>query len=275
MPAVKKARIIDSIIKENIISGLNKSTRTDGRGLLDYRTLEIETNVLKDKTNGSTKVRLGESEVWAGIKVETAVPFPDTPAEGVIVCNAEMLPISSQYIEPGPPNEDTIELSRVSDRGIRESGMIDVSELVIKEGEKVFSVYIDIAVVNEDGNLFDAVSIASIVALSNCTMPKFKIEKDEITILEETQPLPIKSLPVSTTFAKIENKIIIDPNADEQEMATARLTLVTDENGKYVSAQKGKPGGFTFEELNHISTIALEKGNEIRDILRKSIKNGA
>ena len=84
--------------------------------------------------------------------------------------------IDSVYLEPGPPNEDTIELSRVSDRGIRESGMIDTSQLVIKEGEKVFSVFIDIAVINEDGNLFDAVSYAIATALSLCTMPKFKIE---------------------------------------------------------------------------------------------------
>ena len=109
MPAVKKHRIVDSITRESIISSLANSTRLDERGLLDYRNLEIETKILKDKTNGSARVKLGESEVWAGIKVETANPFPDTPAEGVMTCNAERLPISSQYIEPGPPDENTIE----------------------------------------------------------------------------------------------------------------------------------------------------------------------
>ena len=165
MPAVKKHRIVDAITLDSIMSKLSDSKRTDGRGLLDYRNIEIETNILKDKTNGSAKVKIGDTEVWAGIKVETANPFPDTPAEGVMTCNAEMLPISSQYVEPGPPDVDTIELSRVSDRGIRESGMIDVSELCIKEGELVYSVYIDVAVINEDGNLFDAVAYAGTTAL--------------------------------------------------------------------------------------------------------------
>jgi len=275
MPAVKKHRIVDSITRESIISSLANSTRLDERGLLDYRNLEIETKILKDKTNGSARVKLGESEVWAGIKVETANPFPDTPAEGVMTCNAERLPISSQYIEPGPPDEDTIELSRVSDRGIRESGMIDVKELCIKEGERVYSVYVDVAVINEDGNLFDAVSYAATTALLMSDMNKFTIEDDEIKMLDEKQPLPIKSVPVSTTFAKIGDKIIIDPNADEEEMATARLTLVTDENGKYVSAQKGKPGGFTFDELKEISVISKEKGDEIRTKIRDAVKNGA
>ena len=94
-------------------------------------------------------------------------------------------------------------------------------------------------------------------------------------MLDEKQPLPIKSVPVSTTFAKIGDKIIMDPNADEEEMATARVTLVTDENGKYVSAQKGKPGGFTFDELREISVISKEKGDEIRIKIREAVKNGA
>ena len=192
-----------------------------------------------------------------------------------MTCNAEMLPICSQYIEPGPPDENTIELSRVSDRGIRESGMIDIKELCIKEGELVYSVYIDVAVINEDGNLFDAVSYAATTALLMADMNKFTIENDEVKMLDEKQPLPIKSVPVSTTFAKIEDKIIIDPNADEQEMATARVTLVTDENGKYVSGQKGKPGGFTFDELKEISVISKEKGDEIRVKIREAVKNGS
>ena len=41
MPAVKKHRIVDSITRESIISNLANSTRLDGRGLLDYRNLEI------------------------------------------------------------------------------------------------------------------------------------------------------------------------------------------------------------------------------------------
>ena len=272
MPAVKKHRIVDAITLDSIMSKLSDSKRTDDRGLLDYRKIEIETNILKDKTNGSAKVKIGDTEVWAGIKVETANPFPDTPAEGVMTCNAEMLPISSQYVEPGPPDEDTIELSRVSDRGIRESGMIDVSELCIKEGELVYSVYIDVAVINEDGNLFDAVAYAGTAALLQADMSKFTIENDEVKMLEEREKLPIKSLPISTTFAKIGDKIIIDPNADEQEIASARLTLVTDENGKYVSAQKGKPGGFTFEELKELSVISKEKGEEIRKMIKEASK---
>ena len=263
MPAVKKARIIDSIKKDHIKQSLEKETRTDGRKFLDYRQLKIETNVLQ-KTSGSASVKIGDSEVLAGIKVELGRPFPDTPDKGIIICNAELLPICSAFIEPGPPSEDAIELSRVSDRGIRESGMIDLPQLVIREGEDVFAVFIDIAVINEDGNLFDACSYAIAAALHGATMPTFKIENDKVVILEKVKPLPILSLPISTTFVKIGDKILLDPNAEEQTMCEARLTLVTDDKGNFVSAQKGKAGGFSFKEFNEMIEISKKKGEEIR-----------
>jgi exosome complex component RRP42 len=271
MPAVKKIRIIDSMRRTDIENSLKQSKRLDGRTLLDYREISIETNVLQ-KTCGSASVKIGDSEVLAGIKVELGRPFPDTPDKGIIICNAELLPICSAFIEPGPPSEDAIELSRVSDRGIRESGMIDLSQLVIRKGEDVFAVFIDVAIINEDGNLFDACSYAIAAALHGATMPTYKIENDKVVILEEVKPLPILSLPISTTFVKIGDKILLDPNAEEQTMCEARLTLVTDDKGNYVSAQKGKAGGFSFKEFNEMIEISKKKGEEIRKKIIKSDK---
>ena len=263
MPAVKKIRIIDSMRRTDIENSLKQSKRLDGRAILDYREISIETNVLQ-KTCGSASVKIGDSEVLAGIKVELGRPFPDTPDKGIIICNAELLPICSAFIEPGPPSEDAIELSRVSDRGIRESGMIDLSQLVIRKGEDVFAVFIDVAIINEDGNLFDACSYAIAAALHGATMPTYKIENDKVVILEEVKPLPILSLPISTTFVKIGDKILLDPNAEEQTMCEARLTLVTDDKGNYVSAQKGKAGGFSFKEFNEMIEISKKKGEVIK-----------
>ena len=271
MPAVKKIRIIDSMRRTDIENSLKQSKRLDGRAILDYREISIETNVLQ-KTCGSASVKIGDSEVLAGIKVELGRPFPDTPDKGIIICNAELLPICSAFIEPGPPSEDAIELSRVSDRGIRESGMIDLSQLVIRKGEDVFAVFIDVAIINEDGNLFDACSYAIAAALHGATMPTYKIENDKVVILEEVKPLPILSLPISTTFVKIGDKILLDPNAEEQTMCEARLTLVTDDKGNYVSAQKGKAGGFSFKEFNKMIEISKKKGEEIRKKIIKSDK---
>ena len=52
MPAVKKIRIIDSMRRTDIENSLKQSKRLDGRAILDYREISIETNVLQ-KTSGS------------------------------------------------------------------------------------------------------------------------------------------------------------------------------------------------------------------------------
>src|SRR5258708_586550 len=97
---------------------LSKGTRLDGRGLADIRDLTITTNVI-EKAEGSCRVKLGNTELIAGVKVNLGTPFPDTPDKGLLIVSAEVLPLASPYAEPGPPDENTIELARVADRGIR------------------------------------------------------------------------------------------------------------------------------------------------------------
>ena len=46
------------------------------------------------------------------------------------MCGAELRPVAGRKYEPGPPSPESIELGRVVDRGIRESGCIDMESLV-------------------------------------------------------------------------------------------------------------------------------------------------
>ena len=56
-----------------------------------------------------------------------------------MMTSTELAPLADQSFDPGPPREQSIELSRVVDRGIRESRMIDFEALCIEEGEKVWT----------------------------------------------------------------------------------------------------------------------------------------
>lgn len=248
MPAVKKTLTVSQLKRAQIEELLAQSKRLDGRDLLQHRPLNIELGII-EKASGSARVTLGDTQVIAGVKVETGKPYPDSPDKALLIVTADILPASSPFVEPGPPSEDSIELARVSDRGVRESGMIDVSKLVIQEGELVYTVFMDVAVINEAGGLFDAASYAIVTALSLAKMSKFKIKNDKVEMLEDTAPLPITTLPIATTFAKIGGKIILDPTSEEEAIMDARLTLVTDSNGNFVAGQKGRPGLFTIEEM--------------------------
>ena len=167
----------------------------------------------------------------------------------------------------GPPKQETVEIARVVDRGIRESGCIDVDKLCVTEGEKVWIVFVDIHVLDYDGNLFDASLLGAIAALLNTRLPK--VEGDKVIYEEKTnKKLPIVDKPIETTFAKIDNGVILDPMLEEERVMDARLTVATDQKGNMCALQKGGSGTFTPDEIFEMVERGAKKAKELRKYLK-------
>ena len=242
---------------------IEKGKRLDDRSLTDYREIKIEQGVI-EKAEGSARVLLGKTQVLVGVKVETGEPFADTPNNGVMTVNAELVPLASPNFEPGPPDENSIELARVVDRGIRESHAIDTEKLCIEPGKKVFVVFVDVYVLNHDGNLIDASAIAAVAALMNTKMPNYQIKDGELKIKQGYTPLPMKSHPITVTIGKINGHLIVDPWIEEESVMDARITFATNEDGNICAIQKGGSSYFTPQQILEASKIALVKAAELR-----------
>ena len=65
-------------IQEHLKTMLTTEQRLGGRKLQEWRAITIEKNLVKT-AEGSARVRFGESEVIAGVKLSIGEPFPDTP----------------------------------------------------------------------------------------------------------------------------------------------------------------------------------------------------
>lgn len=269
-----KMEVMASIMRDHIIELLKEGKRIDGRGLEDYREIEIRTNVI-EKAEGSAWVKLGNTQVLVGIKVDMGEPFPDLPEKGVMTTNIELVPLASPTFEPGPPDENAIELARVVDRGIRESQAIELEKLAIVPGKLVRVIFIDVHVLDHDGNLVDAAGIGAIAALMSTKMPKvqYNEESDEVEILDEYEPLPVRRIPIPVTFAKIGNTMLVDPNLEEEHIMEGKITITTDENGNISAVQKSEGGSFKLEEVMYAVDMALKKAEEIRTILLDAIKD--
>ncbi len=254
---------ITKIERKNLMELLANGKRIDGRGLTDYRPLIIEKNVI-EKANGSAQIKLGKTKVMVGVKVETGAPFSDTPDEGVLMVNAELVPLASPTFEPGPPDENAIELARVVDRGLRESKALDLKKLCIKEGEKVFIVFVDIYVLDYDGNLIDASAMAALTALLTTKIRAYEVKDGELTYKNEFIPLPIQNYPIPVTFAKINDALLVDPLMEEERVMDARLTLTIDKDGNLCAIQKGGLKELTLNEVEKAVNIAIEKASENR-----------
>ncbi len=252
--------MMSEIKRDHILRLLEQGKRQDGRGVTDFRNLEIETGLI-ESADGSARVKLGNTTVIAGIKIIPGTPFGDTPNLGVLTTGMELIPMAHPTFESGPPGEDAIELARVVDRGIRESGMVDVEKLCITPGEEVWMCYIDMYAIDHDGNLFDAANIAAVSALKSAIIPAEQYGKGE------NSPLPVTCTPVSVTSAKLGNTLIVDPDYDEEQISTARLTVTTDDDGNFRAMQKGGRGSITLDELSQCLDRAVEIGAEIRKII--------
>lgn len=253
------SEVIATLKKDYIYNLMIKGKRQDGRGFKDFRDIKLETNVIT-KAEGSAKVTLGETQVLVGVKLQTGTPFPDSQDEGVIITNLELNPIASPEFEPGPPKEEAIEMARVVDRGIRESGAIDVKKLCIALGESVWIVFIDVHILNDDGNLIDASCLAAIAALLTTTVP------NEQHGIGPNAPLAMKELPVGVTLTKIGSKLMVDPSLDEERVCDTKVTIVSSSDGSVAGMQKMGLAPFTEAEILEAIDISREKAAELREL---------
>jgi len=266
--------IIDKLKRSKILDLLQEGKRIDGRALDESRPLVIDTGVIPH-ANGSARARLGDTEIVSGIKVQPDRPFPDMGDKGIFMCTAEILPLAHPSAETGPPQPPVIELARVVDRGIRESGMIDLSQFVLEKDKSVIGLFAVCVVTDHDGNLFDACSYAAVAAIITSTVPKWEMKDDKPTLIEDQEsPTPITTIPVSVTMGRIGEFIIVDPNLDEWECLDARITITTNSDGNIVALQKGGSDGFSFEQLVKCSELSIACGKKIREIIKQATEGG-
>ena len=269
--SMKKNYVVETIRKAQMVGMIADGKRIDGRSLDQLRPLKIETGLIQ-KANGSARVTLGNTQVIAGVKIATGTPFPDTPDKGLLVVNAEILPMSSPYAEPGPPSEEAIELARVVDRGIRESEMVDLTRLCLIPGKSVITVFVDCNIMNVDGNLFDATSYAVVAALRTSKMKKYVVKDEKVEGTEEWVPVPVERTPVSVTMARIGDRMVVDPGTEEEASMDMRITITTDDDGNICASQKGEASTISPEQVLSAVDTSIRLGKEVRKQILEAAK---
>lgn len=260
------------ITEERIKQYLREGKRFDERALDEFREISIETGISKN-AEGSARVKLGKTEVVVGVKMDVSEPYTDSPDQGTIMVTAELLPLSSPRFESGPPKFEAIELGRVLDRAIRESKFIELEKLCIKEGKKVWTVFIDVYSINDDGNLLDASGIGIVAALKTAKIPKYDEKKEKVLFGELTdQGIPLaKEIPLSITVHKVGDSLIIDPTKEEEDVSETRVT-VGSTNGFISSIQKGNSIALEVEEVYEILDLTEKVYKELFKKIEKHLK---
>ncbi|MDY6776473.1 MAG: exosome complex protein Rrp42 [Candidatus Nanohaloarchaea archaeon] len=246
--------------------------RLDGRDFDEFRDIELEAGYIRETADGSAYVEMGDTKLIVGISTELGEPYDDSPESGTLITNAELGPMASEDWEAGPPTIEAVELARVVDRGIRESGIIDLEDLGIEEGEKCWLLFVDIHVLDFDGNLIDASFLGAIAALHNGYLPEYDEEEDELDREEDGEPIPAEGIPVTLTGRKIEDQILVDTTGEEEDVETSRLTVTLDDDDNLVSLQKGEGSSMSRDDALEIIEMTEERSEFLRSKVEDALE---
>ncbi len=261
--------VANAIEKNHIIKLLDSDRRLDGRSKSDMREIKIETNIV-GTAHGSAIVHLGKTKVICGVKAVLSAPWSDYPNKGSIFVGFEASPLSSPSYRAGPPQDHAIELARMTDRAIRESECINLEDLCIIEGEKVYTLNIDLYSLDDFGNLYDACVLAAVAALATTKIPEVEIVDGNVSFTDEVRPIKMDAYPISVTSYKIGDHIVTDAEFKEERIADARISFGTTQH-YIVSGQKGGKGAFKSQEVMDALTHSIQKASKIREFFAEEL----
>ncbi|XP_066516393.1 exosome complex component RRP45 [Hoplias malabaricus] len=261
--------------KHFLLKAIEEKKRLDGRQAYDYRNIKISFGT----DYGCCTVCLGKTRVLAQVSCELVPPKDSRPTEGIMFFNLELSQMASPAFQPNRQSELLVTLNRQLERCLRNSKCIDTESLCVVSGEKVWQIRVDVHVLNHDGNLMDAASIAAISALSNFRRPDVAIQGRDITVFspEERDPVPLSiyHMPICVSFAFFQQGtyLLVDPCEKEELVMDGLLVIAMNKHREICSIQSS--GGIMLlkEQVLRCSKIASVKVSEITELINKALEN--
>ncbi|XP_003221849.2 exosome complex component RRP45 [Anolis carolinensis] len=261
--------------KRFLLKAIEERKRLDGRECYDYRNLRISFG----SDYGCCIVELGKTRILGQVSCELVTPKPNRATEGILFFNLELSPMASPAFEPGRQPELLVKLNRLLERCLRNSKCIDTESLCVVAGEKVWQIRVDLHVLNHNGNLIDAASIAAIVALCHFRRPDVSVQGEEVTLYtpEERDPVPlsIHHMPICVSFAFFQQGtfLLVDPSEQEERVMDGLLVIAMNKHREICTIQSS--GGIMLlkDQVLRCSKITGVKVAEITALIQKALEN--
>ncbi|EFJ39971.1 hypothetical protein VOLCADRAFT_108396 [Volvox carteri f. nagariensis] len=275
-------RDADTFISNNerdfILKALSEECRLDGRRPYDLRKPKFQFS-LDDR---SATVALGSTRVLSVVTASLEVPFPDRPSEGPLRFNVEFSPMASPAFEPGRPGrqgeawdptqglglglgrrrrfsellrrrpscrgcEDAIQIARLIERGLRQSGAVDQEALCVVAGRKP-----EVEVGGESGT-------------------DILVHPPEV---REPLPLTIHHLPVAVTFGLFQggDLLVVDPSWREEAAASGSCTVVMNPGREVCCVHKADGIGLTPDQFMRCVRLAGDKAEQLVADLKAALE---
>jgi len=236
--------------------------RADGRDPQTLRPIKITRNYLKH-AEGSVLIEMGDTKVICTASVEEKVPpFLRNTGKGWMTAEYSMLPRSTHTRRvrdslTGRGSGRSFEIQRLIGRSLR--SVTDLSGF----GER--TIWIDCDVIQADGGTRAASITGAYVALVDA----FRRIVDNGII----KKVPIKDSVAAISVGKVEGKILLDLNYNEDSSAEVDMNVVMTGQGRFVEIQgTAEEAAFTKRELDELTQIAHKGIRELTKIQNESLE---
>lgn len=261
--------IISGSEQEYIALGVGAGLRCDGRACHEWRPISAELHPVPQAA-GSARVCLGGTDVLVSIKGDIGRPPLEAPEEGQLICTVDSATVFSMNSQnSGVANEERLtadrnaELTAILGDVLVRSGALDRRMLGLVRGQHCWVIYIDVLVSDYDGNLIDAMLMASRLALGAMRLPKVHIEEGgestEIALtdeVDEDRTFSPAVLPLCITVALVGEGLLVDPSAAEELCCRAALLVALLPDGRLVATRKLGDGLIDPGILGDLLTVA-------------------
>lgn len=208
----------------------------------------------------------------AHVSCEVVAPRATRPNEGTLFINVELGPMAAPHFESGRQSDASVQLNRILERAIKDSGCVDLESLCLVADEKVWNLRVDINVLNHEGNVIDCASMAALTALAHFKRPDVSLNGEEVIIhtIYERDPIPIgiNHFPICVSYG-IFNKgklAAADPTYLEERVAEANIVFGMNSYGELCGLHLG---GVTLTSSDLLLRTATKAAKRARTIVQK------
>lgn len=265
--------------KTFILHGVDADFRNDGRQRCEYRSIEIETKLMP-QTHGSSRLRIGNTDVLVGVKVELDTPHADKPNEGKLEFFVDCSATATPAFEGKGGDDLATEISNILTIAYQTRNAFDLRTLCILPNKKCWKIFIDVLILQCGGNLFDTVGAAVKGALYSTKIPKITaatLDGGEPDIqlsddLYDCIQLDTSNYPVIVTLCKIGDNYIVDPTSEEEVCSASSIVMSVLPNGKISSVIKLGYGSIQPNTFKKMLKTGQNVGLRLNEDLMKALK---
>eukprot|EP01134_Creolimax_fragrantissima_P001256 CFRG1256T1 len=246
-----------------------EEVRPDGRELLAVRATLVLKGVNRH-AYGSSIVRLGNTSVSCNIIGEYSTPLEEKPRDGYLVYTVQVSRTSSLSHSFTICNEKANALHALVNETVGRERYLPLEQLCVVEGEIVWSLYVELTVLEYDGSAESACLLALVAALQDVRLPTVEVsEETGLPVPSSSRPISLEmsGVPLALCFSVFDGQLIADLTAEEEEIMDSRICVVIDSLGNIGKIDKTGGVAVSESQLRILLATAKHRVGSVLDML--------